>query len=398
MNILYIHQYFITPDKPGATRSYWISQELLKNGHKVTMLTSNAHQEEKVKYYDANGISVISLKVGYSNSMGVFSRLGSFVRFMLSSTRIAWKQKKIDLVIATSTPLTVGFPALVLKWFKRKPFLFEVRDLWPEVPIQMGALKNKLIIAVAKAFEKTIYRNAKHIVALSPGMEDGVLDCGIPAEKVSMISNMAKIDQFWVRPRNEELARELQLDNATFKIIYFGSLGLSNAVDYILDTAALMKENNTIEFLFLGYGLMVDTIKKRKEKEELQNVRFLGEFNMEQTSEIVNLCDVSLVTFTNLPILATNSPNKLFDSLSAGKPIIVNSAGWTKKMVEEHQCGIFVDPTSPEDFKNKVLELKENPEIRALMAKNARTLAETKYDKSILCKEFVEVVHQLKSR
>ena len=393
MNILYIHQYFITPDKPGATRSYWLSQELLKNGYKVTMITSSPTIEKEIEKKNVDGIDVIYIRVPYANKMGVLKRLVSFIRFMVKSTWIALKTKNIDLIIATSTPLTIGFPALILKKLKRLPYIFEVRDLWPEVPIQMGAIKNKSIIYLAKWFEKTIYKNARHIVALSPGMEQGVLDTGISKDKVTMISNMAKIDKFGQRDPNTTLAKILGLNTKTFKIIYFGSLGHSNAIDYILDTAQLMKNNIEIEFLFIGYGIMVDYIKTRKQQDQLENVRFLGQYNMEETSDIVNLCDVSLVTFTNLPILWTNSPNKLFDSLSAGKPIIVNSPGWTKTMVEKHECGIFVNPESPEDFVEKITLLKDRTKVLHQMGLNSRKLAETKYDKSILCAEFVGVVN-----
>lgn len=141
MNILYIHQYFVTPQEPGGTRSYWLAQELIKNGHKVTMLTSSTKFSEDVKKMNIDGIEVIYVKEDYDQNMSIARRLKAFLKFMYKSSIIGLKQKDADLVIATSTPLTIGIPALVLKWFNKKPFIFEVRDLWPEVPIQMGAIK-----------------------------------------------------------------------------------------------------------------------------------------------------------------------------------------------------------------------------------------------------------------
>ena len=144
MKILYIHQYFRTPYEPGGTRSYWISQELIKNGHEVTMLTTTERtMASRVERETIDGINVIYINIPYNNSMSVFDRMMAFLRFMMKSLRLAWAEKNVDLVLATSTPLTVGFPALVLKRFKKIPFVFEVRDLWPEVPIQMGALKTR---------------------------------------------------------------------------------------------------------------------------------------------------------------------------------------------------------------------------------------------------------------
>jgi glycosyltransferase involved in cell wall biosynthesis len=351
--------------------------------------------KKRIERSTVDGITLITLKVNYSQSMGVMARLKSFTHFMLVSTYIALKEKDIDFVIATSTPLTIGFPALVLKKIRRIPYLFEVRDLWPEVPIQMGGLKNKLGIKIAKWFERTIYKNASHIIALSPGMQDGVIQVGTPPEKVSMIPNMSKIDKFWPRENNLTLMNELGIRASSFKIIYFGAVGEANAIDYILDSAALLKDNKEIDFIFIGNGSKQTFIEESIINQKLTNVQYLGVFNMEKTSEIVNMCDVSLVTFSNIPILATNSPNKLFDSLSAGKPIIVNSNGWTKELVEKNECGIFVDPESPHDFVKKLLKLKESPQVLKKMGLNSRRLAETEYDKSILCKKFADIVDSL---
>ncbi|MEH6514387.1 MAG: glycosyltransferase family 4 protein [Maribacter arcticus] len=395
MKILYIHQYFNTPEHGGSTRSYWISQELIKNGHEVVLITSTRKKNEDGTKKVIDGIEIVYVEAPYSQNMGVFGRLKAFIVFMWKSTKVAFKQKSIALVIATSTPLTVGVPALLLKKIKGTPYLFEVRDLWPEVPIQMGALNNYFLRSAALWLENIIYKNAAHIVALSPGMAEGVLRKRIKNSKVTMIPNMSKIDHFFIRPHNLEVLNTHKLKKDNFKLVYFGSMGLSNGIDYILDTAKLLKSHTDIDFIFIGYGSMIEEMLEICKTENLENVHFLGRFGVAETSEIVNICNITLVTFANLPILYTNSPNKLFDSLSAGKPIIVNSKGWTKTMVESNQCGIYVDPESPTDFANKILELKKNPEQLALMGKNARKLAESTYDKSILCAQFAEVVDKL---
>jgi len=395
MKILYLHQYFKTPEEPGGTRSYWNSLELIKNGHDVTVIRYSSYNKKRIERSEYDGITIITIKLNYSQSMGIMSRLKSFVDFMLRSTIVALKEKNVDLVISTSTPLTIGFPALVLRKFRKIPYLFEVRDLWPEVPIQMGGLKNKFAIKLALWFERSIYKNAEHIVALSPGMKDGVIKVGTSENKVTMIPNMSKIDKFWPREPSTTLMKELNIKESTFKIIYFGAMGEANAIEYILDTAELLKEYTDIEFLFIGNGAKQKIIEDRIVSDNMHNVSFLGLFSMEKTSEIVNFCDVSLVTFSNIPILATNSPNKLFDSLSAGKPIIVNSSGWTKKLVEDHECGIFVDPESPQDFVEKLIQLKNAPELLQKMGINSRKLAETEFDKSILCEKFGNVVESL---
>lgn len=395
MNILYIHQYFKTPSEPGGTRSYWIAKELINRGHQVTMLSTSNSIINKIETKTIDGINVIYLKVPYSQNMGFISRLFSFFSFMIKSTKEAIKIKNIDLVIATSTPLTVGFPALVLKKFKKIPFVFEVRDLWPEVPIQMGGLRNIFLISLAKWFEKLIYKNALHVVALSPGMQAGVLKKGIKIRDTSMIPNMAKVDEFWPRNRSMKLMESLGLDSNTFKIIHFGALGMANGAMTIIESAKLLKNNNNIEFIFIGGGSTEGELIEESKIHQLKNVHFLGGFSMKKTSEIVNFSDVSIVSFMDLPILYTNSPNKLFDSLSAGKPIIVNSAGWTKDLVEKNKCGYYVNPNNPEELVSKILYLVDNPAIVSKMGINARKLAESEYDKSILCDKFVNIIEKV---
>lgn len=396
MNILYIHQYFHSPKEPGSTRSYWIAQELLKNGHQVTMVTQTKKSDKERIEKNVDGIKVVYLKTFYSQSMSVLQRLKAFMSFVYKSIGEGKKHQNIDLVIATSTPLTVGITALYLKKIKKWPYLFEVRDLWPEVPIQMGAFKNPLVKKSTRWFEKKIYQNAEHVVALSPGMQEGVLKY-LPQEKTSMIPNMSKVDKFWPRENNEVLREKMELRKDSFKLIHFGALGLANGAHTIIESAKLLKDDDSVEFIFVGGGSQEPKLKKMCNENKMDNVKFYGRVAMKEMSDIVNFCDVSIVSFKDLPILYTNSPNKLFDSLSAGKPIIVNSAGWTKEMVEKYNCGYYVNPHSPEEMVEKIKYLQAHPDTLVEMGKNARELAMNKYDKSILCKQFAKVVEKIKN-
>ena len=391
-HILYIHQYFKTPYEAGANRSYWISKYLVDNGFKVTVITSSNKIGTPVIKRNIDGINVIYCSVSYSQKMSVFSRFIAFFRFMIKSSYISMKIKDIDLIYATSTPLSVGFPALLIHKIKKLKYVFEVRDLWPEVPIQMGALKNPFLINLIKLFEKNIYLNAEHIIALSPGMKNGVIQSGIEASKVTVIPNMAKIDKFWIRNKNNKLYTKYNLDKNKFKVVHFGSMGIANNLDYILECATLLSENDQIEFIFIGEGSEKNKLIKRCNLSNLKNVKFLGNYNTETLSEIINLCDISIVSFLNLKILYTNSPNKLFDSLSAGKPIIVNSNGWTRKLVEKNNCGFYTNPESPNDLVEKILLLKNDKVLFKTMQKNSRKLAETKFDKKILFQKILYIV------
>lgn len=398
MNILYIHQYFNTPEEPEGTRSYWIAQELLKRGHKVTMVTgtNNALHKEAGRMM-VDGIDVIYIKNPYSNYMGAAKRMLSFVKFMMKAIKVGCRQKNVDLVFATSTPLTIGYVALRLKAKKHWPYVFEVRDLWPEFPIQIGAVKNPILIKMLRAFERRIYQKAEHVVALSPGMQEGVVSAGTPIEKTSMIPNMSKPDLFFPHEPDQDTIKQFDLDIKKFNVIHFGSMGRANGLEYLIEAAKCMKDRgcNDVNIIFMGDGATQPLLKAKVEEYGLDNVRFLGLHKMSVVAEVVNCCDASITSFLNLPILETNSPNKLFDSLSAGKPIIVNSAGWTKDLVEKNDCGFFAHPDRPEELAEKLIFYKDDKETLERWGKNARKLSIEVYDKEKLSAQVADVLEKV---
>ena len=397
MNILYIHQYFKTPEEPGGTRSYWISQELIKRGHRVTMICSTNERHPEATREDANGIDVIYVKNNYSNYMPAYKKVYSFISFIVSAFRAAKKEKNIDLVFASSTPLTVGYVAMRLKKTKKWKYVFEVRDLWPEFPIQIGAIRNKIVINYLRGLERRIYKNSEFVIALSPGMQDGVVAAGMPKEKTIMIPNMSKPDKFFPHTPDPEIIKEFELDLNKFNVVHFGSMGRANGLEYIVEAARILQERGVEDvcFWFMGTGATEPVCKKLVEKFGLHNVRFLGFHKMSIVSEIVNCSSASITTFRNLPILATNSPNKLFDSLSAGKPIIVNSAGWTKTMVEEGDCGFYVNPDDPAALAVKIIEVKDDKELLRRWGENARKLSLEEYDKNLLTAKVADVLENV---
>lgn len=394
MKILYIHQYFKTPQEPGGTRSYWISKELVRRGHQVVMITSTNKNHPKERVEDIEGIEVHYLKNDYNNYMSKFEKVTSFLRFVRKSIQEANKIENADVLFATSTPLTVGAVALALKRRKKLKYVFEVRDLWPEFPIQIGAIRNPLVIKFLRAFEKRIYNKAEQIVALSPGMKDGVIEAGVPKDKVTMVPNMSKPEEFFPHEPNKNVAKDFGINLEDFNIIHFGSMGPANGLDYIIEAARLCQEQGLgdVKFLFMGDGATLPVLKDMVNRYGLSNVRFLGNHKMSVVVEVVNLCDFSVTCFKNLPILATNSPNKLFDSLSAGKPIVVNSAGWTKELVENENCGFFVDPENPQDFVEKIKLYMNDKATLEEWGKNARILSESKFNRSLLSSQVVDII------
>ncbi|GAA0367821.1 glycosyltransferase family 4 protein [Bacillus horti] len=410
MRILYIHQYFTTRGGASGTRSYEFAKYLVQQGHQVTVITGDAMLESEtpiekghqVDKYKLDGIDILAIRNHYSNYMGFYQRVLSFLKFMLGATMLGITRKNFDIVFATSTPLTVAVPALLIKTIKRWPFVFEVRDLWPEAPIQMGMLRSRFLQKGLKLLERFTYRQAKHIVALSPGMVEGILNEKIEEEKVSMIPNCSDLELFapaflsnpaYVEQREEVRAR-YRIKEHQLVLTHGGSMGVANGLEYVIGAAIYLKqmEEQNVVFMLTGDGKTKPQLEALCEEFELDNVIFTGSIPRKDMPKILGATDITITSFKDLPILATNSPNKFFDSLAAGRAVIVNSNGWTKDIVEQHSIGYYVNPKSPEELGKLLLELKDQKEQLRIMGRNARTLAERKYDRLKLAEQIESIL------
>lgn len=400
MRVLYIHQYFCTRAGRSGTRSYEFARHLVRRGHHVTMLTSTSDLSdvqlapgESVGRFDVEGIEVVAVRVGYSQKMGALGRIRSFLAFMLRSSQLACRMRGHDVVIATSTPLTVGLPGMLASLVQRVPLVFEVRDLWPEAPIQMGVIGNPLLAAFLRAFERLVYRRSRHVIALSPGMRDGVVAAGTPPEKVTVIPNCSDLDLF--QPGEPELAQLARFGlQDRFVVAYAGSMGEANGTHLMIDAAALLQEQdwNDVRFLVIGQGREAAAIQERVRDMGLGNIVFAGSVPRQEVASLLRLAHVCLVLFKNLPVLATNSPNKLFDALAAGRPVLVNNPGWTRDLVLRHGVGLYAEPDSSLSLATQILWLAQNPAARADMGRAARRLAENRFDRKKLALEFERVL------
>lgn len=393
MKILYIHQYFKTPQEGGAIRSYYLGRGLVENGFEVEMITT--HNEKTYRKAKIDGITVHYLPIPYQNAMGAVKRVRSFLTFVRKSKKIIKTIKGIDRAYVTSTPLTVG---LIGMWMKKKlgiPYIFEVRDLWPTAPIEIGMIKGALIKKWLFRLEARIYENAEKIVALSPGMRDWIKKV-VPEKEVYMIPNMADC-QFFTKEIKDPKLVEFYHVNEPFVITYFGSIGTANRLEFFLDIARKSLENElNINFKIVGDGGRLSSVKLSAYLKKLSNVEFIRHQNKGGVKDILNISDATYVCFADLPVLATNSPNKLFDSLASGKLTIVNTPGWTKDLVEKYNCGFYANPNKPEEFLKLIKPFLENRSLLDTYKNNARQIAERHYSKKLQVQKLVSVMNNEK--
>lgn len=388
VKVLILHQHFNTPKKGGAIRSYYLAKALVDHGIETTVITGcNAHVYRNENY---EGIEVHYLPVAYDNSFGFIARGISFLKYVWSSVRLARKIKSITICYAISTPLTTGIAALWLKRKTKLPYIFEVGDLWPDAPIQMGFVKNYFLILILKKLEKEIYYNAASIVALSQPIKEAI-EKKISGKKIHIISNIADCDFYKPEPKSHQLEQKFKMDGK-FIISYLGAAGVANGLDYLIECAnASRKANLPIHFILCGDGAMLPYLKSSAEKLVLENISFTGFVDRDAVKEVMNITDAVFVSFKNVPILETGSPNKYFDGLAAGKVIVLNFGGWIRDEIELTGCGISLDPRHPTDFIKKIDPYLNNKKMLMDAQHASRRIAEEKYSRKKIAASFASI-------
>jgi glycosyltransferase involved in cell wall biosynthesis len=385
LKILYIHQYFKTPVEGGAIRSWYISKAMVEAGHEVHMITS--HNENVFAEKEMGGIHVYYLPVKYRSSFGFYRRIAAFLVFSWRAYRLGRKLGKPGLMYVSSTPLTVGIAAILLRKRFRSPYVFEVRDLWPEVPIQMNIIRNPLVKSAAVYLEKRIYAGAEGIIALSPGIEQHIRKLS-PLKPVHFCPNMSDCDFFDFREENVENILEKYRLEGKFVIGYFGAIGRSNALGYLLDVAEVAKtEGRGLAFLIIGEGPGKPELMNIRESLQLEDLHFIDHQDKIHLRKYLTVIDAAYISFAGMPVFQLNSPNKFFDALASSKMIISNTGGWIRKLIETHQCGLYYDPEDKRSFFDKLQPILEDPQKLASMKKNAGILAVTHFERKMLIKK-----------
>lgn len=410
MNVLYLHQYFATRSGFTGTRSYEFSKHLLSRGHRVTMVTSGRHNTPELTVplgrdyieCDVEGIHVVPIAAAYNNplmgtGMAGWRRMLEFHQFARLATRVGKRLPRPDVVFATHTPLTIGLAGRDLARAFGVPFVFEVRDLWPTALINIGALRNPLAIWYLRRMERSIYRAADHIVALSPGMKRGVLDSGVvPDEKVTVIPNGCDLGLF--RPDVDGTAVRTRLGlGDRFVATYFGAMGRANGLDYVLDAAKVLQDrgDNRILLVLHGDGGERSRLQQRSAELKLGNVVFSAPVpDKAAVAEIVAASDVCLTIYACTNQETTWSPNKMFDAMAAGRPVFINVPGWLRETVEQNGCGRYVDPQRPVALADELTRLSQDPALCAEMGRRSRATAEREFAREVLADRLVRVLKE----
>ena len=396
MKLLYINQYFGFPEDANGTRAYDLATSFVKKGIEVSVLTSHNGEKSdpKWKTFNRDGVTIHSLNCPYDNKMDFRERIKAFTAFMLDSAKKA-KTIDCDIVLSTSTPLTVGWPALVMLRRKKKPYVFEVRDVWPGVPIAMGYFKNPLAQKFLYWFEKRVYKKADAIVPLSTGMDENIKR-RYPNDKSTVIPNISEINRF----SHVEKTVDITVPEGKKVILYAGTFGNVNGVGYIIDMAAhTLKYDPSVWFYLIGKGKeKEDNIKQAEELGVLnKNVFIFDPVKKTDLPYLYSIVTVGSSFVVDIPALWDNSANKFFDTLAAQRPIVINHEGWQADTIRKFNCGYVLPPKVSDEAAKAFVDYMTNDTLLQEQSRNALDLAKKEYSLEVAVERYMKIFKKIMS-
>lgn len=406
MHVLYIHQYFSTREGSVGTRSYEMARALVAKGHRVTMVCGSGYRsftglegpfENGRRTGLVDGIEVVELNVTYEHRNSILMRAWKFVAFSMRSSFFALLAD-YDLIFTTSTPLTAAIPGVAARLLRGKPFVFEIRDLWPELPKALG-MRNPFVLAGMHVLEWLGYHSATRMVALAPGIADGVARLGIPRERIDIVPNGCDIEVFdAIAPLTPHEFLPLAIGRDDFVAIFAGAHGIANGLDAVIDAARELKRRSctNIKLLLVGEGPMREALMRQAEG--LDNVVFHLSVPKKQIIGLLKATPLGMQILADVhAFYRGTSPNKFFDYLAASRPVLINYPGWLAEFVEREGCGYVVPPHNPRAFADALVDAAANREALEAKAARAAALGRREFNRPLLAARFVEALERAAS-
>ena len=401
MHILLIHQAFAALDEAGGTRHHELARYLVARGHQVTIIAgqvsylsgkSSGKRSWVERREDIPGLTILRTYTYAALHRSFAHRILSFLSFMLSSFTVGLGVRNVDLVWGTSPPIFQGLTAWALARLKRVPFLFEVRDLWPAFAIAVGVLRSPLLIRASEGLEHFLYRHADRVMVNSPGFIPHVQGRG--AHWIELVPNGADSAMFDPNLEGEEFRRFNNLDGK-FVVLYAGAHGLSNDLGVVLDAAALLRGSRQIRFVFVGDGKDKPLLRARAEELRLDNVSFFPPVPKAGMSEVLAAADACVAILKPLEMYKTTYPNKVFDYMAAGRPVLLAIGGVIREVVEAAGAGIAVPPGDAAALAAAVQRLAADPRAARQMGLDGRSYIERYFDREQLAKKLVLLMEEM---
>lgn len=405
MRILFFNQYFPPEIEPSAAKVHEVGRELVKMGHQVTVITGFPHypsgaipseyRRKLAQTEECDGIQVLRTALFPASTSRFLLRTLSHLSFLISSALRSLGSGPCDVVISSSPPLEIALAGIFVSRLKRKPFVFEIRDLWPDDAIHLGLLKGRVPIAIAKWIERLAYRQAKRIVPVSPGFVPYLLSEGLPEPKVRVIINGTDVHLFRPEAAWSRVGRLFNADDGNFTVIYAGTHGLQHHLETVLETARLLAEHRNIRFLLVGDGREKAKLLAKRRQFGLTNVQFLPARPREKIATLIAGADICLLHTADMMINTRNIPAKLFDYMAAGRSIVAGARGQAQRLVERAQTGITVSPENPSEMAEAILQLYSDSHLRAQLGANGRKYALEHFSRQLIAQQYAQLLEEV---
>ena len=398
LKILFLTDNFPPEVNAPATRTYEHCKEWVKEGIDVTVITGfpnfpvgkvlNGYKNKLYQKENIDGIKIIRVWTYITANKGFLKRTLDYFSFAVSSF-IAGLFVKSDIIIATSPQFFTTWSAYLLSKVKRKPWIFEVRDLWPESIQAVGALKNKKLIEFLEKIELGLYRNSSTVVVLTEAFKENISNRGINPDKIFFIPNGSNLELFKPKSKNKRLLKDLNLENK-FIVGYIGTHGMAHGLDFIIHSISKIKDKD-IHFLFIGEGAEKENLINLAKKLKLNNITFLNPVSKDKVPSYLSILDVSLVPLKKSKTFETVIPSKIFESAAMEIPILLGVNGEAKKIIEKYKVGLYFEPENEKDFLEKLYIIKNDRNLYVNLKNNCKYLVYD-FDRKKLAKEMLKVI------
>lgn len=398
MKILFVSHYFPPEVNAPASRTYEHARQWVADGHEVTVITCApnhprgklfaGYRNRLVQEDEIRSIRVIRCWTYITPNEGFLKRTLNYVSFAVMSVLVCFKADRPDVVVATSPQFFAAIAGAIIARLRRRPFVLEVRDLWPDSIVQLGQLTNPAVIGLLERIETLLYRSAVGIVVNTRSFVDHIEACGADRNRIELIYNGIDTRLFHPRPRDHELLSRHGLANR-WLVAYVGTLGLAHGLTTVLDAAAQLREDPEIMFLFIGDGADRARLESEATRRQLENVRFIGLLPRDELPAWIASIDCLLVMLRDLPVFETVIPSKIFEFCAQERPVVVAARGEIRRLVTEAKAGLVIDPEDATQLVTAIEAVRTNPGEAEVRANAGREWVERNFDRSALARQML---------
>ncbi|GAB3930260.1 glycosyltransferase family 4 protein [Larkinella terrae] len=410
MRILLLHQFYLPPHEAGGTRWNELCRLWAQQGHQITVIAGMVHYSHGRKYQhcrgkwvveeeDVPGVRVIRTHVSEWYNVNWLGRLWAYITFLFSGTwaGLFRTSAKYDVLIVTSPPLLLGLVGSALAWWKSLPLIVEIRDLWPDTPVQMGILQNLFLVRTAYYLEQRLYKWSERIVVLTPAFKQVLMkQKHIPDSKIEVVTNATDFeltDQLAATFNRASFRQEQRMDGMVW-IVYAGAHGVANQLEQIVATAVLLQDQ-PVRFLLIGDGMAKKTVWDQSRRLLLQNIRFLHALPREEAFQFILASDIGIMTMQQLDVFKTIYANKMFEYMAARLPILTAIDGISRSVVELANAGMFIELQKPFEVAESIKNYLYQPELRRQQGNNGYWYAKAHFNRKIVAADYLHLIENV---